>query len=85
MVPTTLAAALTSWRLGNMDWRTTVPIARVAIAASVAGSTLALALPGQALQLLFAILLLIFAQQMLGVQAWAVRKLGRRPVVRRQD
>ena len=85
MVPTTLAAALTSWRLGNMDWRVTAPIAGVAIAASVAGSTLALALPGQALQLLFAILLLIFAQQMLGVQAWAVRKLGRRLLVRRQD
>ena len=85
MVPTTLAAALTSWRLGNMDWRITIPIAGVAIAASVAGSTLALALPGQILQSLFAILLLFFAQQMLGVQAWGARKLGRCLLARHQD
>ena len=51
---------------------------RIAAAASVVGSGGALALPTQALEILFPVLLIYFAQRVLGVQRWMVRKLGGR-------
>jgi hypothetical protein len=78
MVPITLSAAITNWRFGNIDWGLTVPMVAAATVASIIGSGVALALPTHALEILFPILLIYFAQRMLGVQAWLVRKLGAR-------
>ena len=58
MVPIMLAAALTSWQFGHIDWSMSIPMVAAAASASVIGSGVALALPAQVLEALFPILLI---------------------------
>jgi len=63
IIPTAVAGAVQQQRYGNVRWRASVIIGIASIAGVEAGAQIAKALPEQALQRLFAVLMLAVAAQ----------------------
>lgn len=74
ILATTIVGAITHARLGNVQWRISIPVAVGGVAGALAGAWVALGLEGEVLRRMFGVFLLIVAGRM----AWrAVRLSGR--------